>query len=208
MTEAEWLACDDPAAMLDFVGDYASDRKRRLFACACCRRIGPLLAEESRQALAVLERCTDGRGSRRELEDALAAAELVEVATFGPARAAARAVSSAWSAAEHARSAAAKTAADGVAERRHQAALLRCLFGPLPFRPPPAIDAAVLAWNDAAVPRIAAAIYDDRRFDDLPVLADALEEAGCADAELLGHCRGGGEHTRGCWPVDLVLGRA
>src|SRR5262249_62080708 len=78
------------------------------------------------------------------------------------------------------------------AELAAQAALLRCLFGALPFRPPPLIDAAVLAWNDAAVPRIAAAIYEERRFDDLPVLADALEEAGCCDVALLAHLRGGG----------------
>src|SRR5262249_59117558 len=76
---------------------------------------------------------------------------------------------------------------------------------PSPRRP--RLDAWVLAWNDAAVPRIAAAIYEDRRFDDLPILADALEEAGCTDAELQAHCRGGGEHARGCWAVDLVLAK-
>jgi hypothetical protein len=51
------------------------------------------------------------------------------------------------------------------------------------------------------------AIYDGRAFDRLPVLADALEEAGCQDADLLGHCRGAGPHVRGCWPVDLILGK-
>jgi hypothetical protein len=84
--------------------------------------------------------------------------------------------------------------------------LLHDLIGN-PFRPPPRLDASVLAWNDAAVPRVAAAIYEERRFEDLPILADALEEAGCTDAELLGHCRGG-EHARGCWAVDSVLRRS
>ena len=62
-------------------------------------------------------------------------------------------------------------------------------------------------WNDGTVRKLAQAIYDDRRFADLPILADALEEAGCADAAILAHCRGGGEYVRGCWVVDLLLGK-
>ena len=58
-----------------------------------------------------------------------------------------------------------------------------------------------------AVPRLASALYEDRAFDRLSLLADALEDAGCADAALLGHCRGGGEHVRGCWVIDLLLGK-
>jgi hypothetical protein len=50
-------------------------------------------------------------------------------------------------------------------------------------------------------------IYDDRRFQDLPILVDALEEAGCANVDILGHCRGPGPHARGCWVVDLILGK-
>src|SRR5262249_1220791 len=93
------------------------------------------------------------------------------------------------------------------AELAAQAALLRCLFGPLPFRPTPRLDATILDWNDAALPPVAPATEEERRFDDLPVLADALEEAGCTDAEMLGHCRSGGEHARGCWALDVVTGR-
>ena len=54
---------------------------------------------------------------------------------------------------------------------------------------------------------IAAAIYADRAFDRLPILADALEEAGCTNADVLLHCRQPGDHVRGCWVVDLVLGK-
>ena len=54
---------------------------------------------------------------------------------------------------------------------------------------------------------LAQAIYEERRFGDLPVLADALEEAGCTDADILSHCRGPGPHVRGCWVVDLLLGK-
>jgi hypothetical protein len=56
--------------------------------------------------------------------------------------------------------------------------------------------------------RIARAIYDERRWGDLPVLADALEEAGCTDREILDHCRRPGEHGPGCWVIDLLLGEA
>jgi hypothetical protein len=57
------------------------------------------------------------------------------------------------------------------------------------------------------VPNLAEGIYEQRRFQDLPILADALEEAGYADAALLEHLRGPGPHVRGCWVVDLILGK-
>jgi hypothetical protein len=62
-----------------------------------------------------------------------------------------------------------------------------------------------LAWNDGTVPRIAQDIYDEWAFDRLPILADALEDAGCDNADILAHCRQAGEHVRGCWVVDLLL---
>jgi hypothetical protein len=86
-----------------------------------------------------------------------------------------------------------------------QCAILHDIFGN-PFRPV-ALDPAWLQWDGGTVRKIAQAIYDDRAFDRLPVLADALEEAGCADRDLLDHCRSGGEHVRGCWAVDLLLGK-
>jgi hypothetical protein len=69
------------------------------------------------------------------------------------------------------------------------------------------IDPGWLTWNSGLVRRLAQGIYDEGRFSDLSVLADALEEAGCADADLLGHLRGPGPHVRGCWAMDLLLGR-
>ena len=90
---------------------------------------------------------------------------------------------------------------------KDQTLILRCIFGPLPFRPV-ALDPALLAWNDGTIPKMAQVIYDDRAFDRLPLLADALEDAGCADADMLGHCRTPGEHVRGCWVVDLLLGKS
>jgi hypothetical protein len=87
-----------------------------------------------------------------------------------------------------------------------QCALLRDIIGN-PFRPPMPLPHGALAWNEGTLRRIAQAIYDERAFDRLPVLADALEESGCTDTDILAHGRGGGEHVRGCWVVDLVLAK-
>jgi hypothetical protein len=86
-----------------------------------------------------------------------------------------------------------------------QITLLRDVFGN-PFRPM-AVDPSWLTWNDGTVVKLAQGIYDDRAFDRLPILADALEEGGCDDADILTHCRQPGEHVRGCWVVDLLLGK-
>jgi hypothetical protein len=92
-----------------------------------------------------------------------------------------------------------------IAEGAAQAGLLRCIFGN-PFRSV-TLDPAWLSWHGGLPVSIARRMYDSRDFSDMPVLADALEEAGCRDAEILGHCRSGGEHVRGCWVVDLLLGK-
>ena len=94
-------------------------------------------------------------------------------------------------------------------EARNQRELLLDVFGS-PFRPP-RVEAAWLAWNGGTVAKLARVIYRERRFADLPILADALEEAGCEDTTILSHCRGGAErgpaeHVRGCWVVDALLG--
>ena len=89
--------------------------------------------------------------------------------------------------------------------RQEAARLLHEILGN-PFRPVQ-VDPAWLAWRDGAAVKVAKSIYEERKFRDLPVLADALEEAGCGQEELLGHCRQVGGHVRGCWAVDLILGR-
>jgi hypothetical protein len=90
-------------------------------------------------------------------------------------------------------------------EYRRHCDLLRDLFGN-PFRPA-CLDPNWLTWGGGAVRKLAQGIYAAGRFQDLPVLADALEEAGCTDEAILSHCRSGGEHVRGCWAVDLLLGK-
>jgi hypothetical protein len=84
----------------------------------------------------------------------------------------------------------------------HAVSLLRDIAGnPIQVVPLPA------GWRTPVVLALAQAIYDERRFVELPVLADALEEAGCMDPAILGHCRGPGPHVRGCWLVDQLLGK-
>jgi hypothetical protein len=86
---------------------------------------------------------------------------------------------------------------------REQSQLLRCIFGN-PFRSA-SFDPAL---RTPAVLALAGTAYEERRFEELPLLADALEEAGCADDDLLAHLRSGGAHARGCWALDLILGKS
>jgi hypothetical protein len=109
----------------------------------------------------------------------------------------------------------AKKVWQGHAERIFQADLLRDIFGN-PFRPLPPFAPNLLAWNDGLVRRLAQSAYDDRQLPSghmdpahLAVLCDALLDAGCpADPEVLRHLRGLGPHVRGCFAVDLILGKA
>src|SRR5262249_53878542 len=85
-----------------------------------------------------------------------------------------------------------------------QAAVLRDLYGHL-FHADPLWVSRLQRTDE--VERISRTIYDDHSFAEMPVLADALEEAGCADADVLAHCRKPGEHARGCWVIDAILER-
>jgi hypothetical protein len=234
MNEAIWLACGNPGPMLMWVRGVASARKLRLFACACCRRIGHLLIDPRAQnALATAERFADGLAGDGERSAARKSAQQASqtravipwpTAPKWERRAASAvyyaAAADAWEAAEQARDLATEAllwraggydATEwqevGKAERLAQADLLRDLFGPLPFRSVP-VNPAWLAWDGGTVTKLAAAVYDERAFDRLPILADALEEAGCADEVILSHLRGPGPHVRGCWAVDLLLGKS
>jgi hypothetical protein len=88
------------------------------------------------------------------------------------------------------------------AERRVQATLIRDIFGN-PFRPVTFSP----AWRTDAVLTLARQMYDSRDFSAMPILADALQDAGCDNEDILNHCRSDGPHVRGCWVADLVLGK-
>jgi hypothetical protein len=235
VTEAEWLACNDPRKMLEYLRGKASDRKLQLFAVACCRHVWHLMEEEvCRSIVEVVERYADYLGSSQAVPLADALASSLNVSTlrsrlrqlrqsdlpdttlllgFEIACLAATAAvwmgawAAAWKAGPEARRAFyLSTGKSGHEEARVQAALLRDIFGNL-FRPV-SVDPSWLAWSGGTVPRMAQAIYDNRAFDRLPNLADALEEAGCTNPDILAHCRQPREHVRGCWLVDLLLGKS
>jgi hypothetical protein len=208
MTEAAWLSATDPEPMLHFLRGKASDRKLRLFAVACCRLVSDQIGDERfRQALDVAERFAEGEANEEERREA-------EAATRGawnmPAEAAARGALTedpfvaAAVAAHHAAWAA--PSSPRAMERTSQAALLRCLLGPLPFHLP-LLEASWLFSSDRIAVKLARTIYSERAFHLLPILADALEDGGCADELILTHCRGPGPHARGCWLVDCLLGK-
>jgi hypothetical protein len=217
VTEAEWLDGDEPMRMIDFLAWRTSKRKLRLFACACCRRIWDLLTDEaSRDAVEIAERHADGRATDWELNAAwrsieqmglLGASEAAQLACQFEAQTAAEAAV-AWAAVP-----CYGTNRDDLAENRILAGLARCVFGN-PFRRLPTLDPLWLSWQDGTIANLAQALYEERELPQgtldatrLSILADALEEAGCADEAILDHLRQPGLHVRGCWVVDLVTGR-
>jgi hypothetical protein len=245
MTEAEWLTCTDPQKMLGLLQGQASDRKLRLFACACCRRIGDFLSIGAPlEAVEVAERYADGRATNQERLVArsaviasaeaegtnlfddyeheliewgavpggwalMACLELLRGKGFEAVRVASDTASEVggdarrWRADEE--GARLSIEEDYSAEQNAQIRLLHDIFGN-PFCPV-SLKPAWLAWGPGSIPDLAQAIYEERAFDRLPILADALEEAGCTDASILDHCRGPGPHALGCWVVDLILGK-
>jgi hypothetical protein len=237
MTENEWLACTDPQKMLDFLRGRVSDRKLRLFAVACWWRAfnwlvsGDCLAakEKGRLFQDVAERAVqfaDGQAGAEDLRAASEAADEVLDPDYKEELAAVMmAVPDARDAADKTamlcRDFFAKLASDqawangandgtqrvewyraAAEEGREQARLLLDIFGNAVR--PVAVDSS---WLTSNVVTLARTSYDESTFDPLPILADALEEAGCDNADILNHCRQPGPHVCGCWVVDLVLGK-
>jgi hypothetical protein len=237
--------------MLEFIRGKASERKLRLFACACVRRAVTVNTFNwLGNAIESAERAADGRADwraaraalpvpsgdisapdfapRRPLEaiydafDAIVREEAVEGDAFPWVNSAA--VHTLYATARgitihayHAYARAREEKTEVVespedferthetAERKRQAAYARCIFGN-PFHPI-ILNPAWLSWHGGLPVSMTQRMYDSRDFADMPVLADALEEAGCQDQDILTHCRSGSEHVRGCWVVDLLLGK-
>jgi hypothetical protein len=228
MTEHEWLACNNAQKILALLQGKASDRKLRLFACACCRCIWHLLKDErARHAVEIAERYADGLIERESLIQAAQAVPMPEWPGSGPEIFNWRLVTGGsaadmtdprtyvWLTAESSGAeltpglVATKWVEDGArfVSAPIQAGMLHDLLGN-PFHALPAIDPSILVWNTAAVHRLAQSIYDDRAFTAMPVLGDALEEAACDNAAVLSHCRGSGPHIRRCWVLDILLEKA
>jgi hypothetical protein len=216
MTEAEWLACENPnyaLSALSAVG-VRTRRKDRLAAAAGLRHFWADLTAEQRRAVTAAEQYADGdirftelraaavrtgRGVSGTLPEAVArvthrvAADALWVVTLqflpvvfrepiytNPPFPQARAYA---------------------VRGRPVLAIFRDVYGN-PFRPV-SVDPR---WLTSPVVDLARTMYDARDFAAMPILADALEEAGCDNADILAHCRGLGPHVRGCWVVDLILG--
>lgn len=220
MTEAEWLACDDPREMIGRVLHSASARKLRLFAVVCCRCSRQLLLNsDHRRAVDLAERFADGHATEKELSKTYRRANTFALELyqhFESERAMRR-----WSEATAVLNAThvvtrnyhmsdyAADAAWHIHRAAHRnpnprlIALLHDIFGN-PFRPV-ALDPA---WLTSDVLALARGIYADRAFDRMPILADALQDAGCNQDDVLTHCRDANAvHVRGCWVVDLLLGK-
>jgi hypothetical protein len=217
MTVTEWLACEDPVRLLKSLGRGCCKRKRRLFGCACCRRVWHLIPDtRSRNAVLVAERFADGEASAIDLKEAKTRAKVAydkskgcgppyhrhhsATACYCVAMKNAGDAIHAW----HGSVAAVQVAGgDWHVERAALVHLLRDIFGN-PFRP----VTVEPGWLTSDVVALARSIYDERNFTATPILADALQDAGCENADVLSHCRDPQlTHVRGCWVVDLVLGK-
>jgi hypothetical protein len=213
MTEAEWCPCDEPARMFSFLAQRVRPRKARLFAVACCRLAWSAFRDErSRNLIDVAERFADQLASRAEMRAAAKAALAAELEAArheqGPEGLAA------WYAADAAvmLSGTGEWDASAVSAvsfkltmvlgRARQAEVIRELFGN-PFRP---VESAV-DWRSEQVVVLARTVYANRDFSDMPLLAEALQQVGCAETSVLAHCRQPAPHYRGCWVVDLILGK-
>jgi hypothetical protein len=216
--ESDWLKLPDLDRLLRSLCQQPSDRKLRLISAACCRRIeGVLLDARCREAIERLEEFADGSTTARQFRRAATAAKKAESEhrvnhlqpwpSFKAVRLAMTLESELPSlggtlltyAVEASRSAA-EAQLNSLVEELAQAEIGRDILGN-PFRP---VEFAP-GWRNESVVAIARQIYDDRDFAIMPILADALEDAGCNNPEILSHCRGPGPHVRGCWVEDLIL---
>jgi hypothetical protein len=218
MTEAEWLERAMPGVMLRFLGDRASPRKLRLFKCTCadfvCRSLlrrnaPPALAaawaavdEPSDQSVVEAAGVTDSAPNPGSEEYHFHLVLESAVHPSGPRGAAQARRSIEALAVELAKNHGEDTAAASQASRTAMASFIRDLFGN-PFRP------VILdpSWLTSTVTTLARQMYDSRDFGPMPILADALQDVGCNNADVLSHCRSSDPHVRGCWVVDLVLGK-
>jgi hypothetical protein len=227
VNESNWLASANPHHLLQVLEGLGiqSGRQFRLAAAAFCRRAWVQLTEGQRRAVELAESFADGRAKFEAMRAAARDCLPVKGGSVGAARAAAEVthrepllaatgalyhlLGASWGGPKLLSHPGGGFWIDPAQWQREcgvLCGLLRDIFAN-PFRPLPAIEPAWLEWHGGTVPKMASAIYEGSRFEELPILADALEEAGCADAAILAHCRQPGDHARGCWLVDLLIGK-
>jgi hypothetical protein len=221
MNEGDWLEGTDPIRLLAFVHGRVSDRKLRLFVVAYFRTVWNAWKDSQTQtawnAIDLAEKYADGLASDHQLLAAHASVVpgkghfddlgLWFIYTNACAATAVNIYEAFVDATQSYN--AAHTAPDApsiiAADRLERCQLIRDVVGN-PFRPI-SIASNWLIAKDGAVPKLAEQIYDKRGFDNLPCLANTLEDVCCDDADLLAHCREPGPHVKGCWAVDAVLGK-
>jgi hypothetical protein len=210
MTEAQWLTSAGHAPMLNHLGQRMTPRKGLLFGCACARQMWQYLTlDVNRKAVETSEAFADGEVSRRVQRHAWQELEWEPVMYWewpidmvsgglGYRPVTQRII-------DERRLDHFPEKRDYVRRDRDWCDVIRELFGN-PFRPI-VLDCPWRTWNGGMIPALALGIYEERAWERLPILADALEDADCADEGLLAHCRGPGPHYRGCWAVDTLLER-
>jgi hypothetical protein len=227
MTEHEWTSGVDPRAMERFLRRRTSARKARLYACACCRHVWGLIEDAGSRLTEEQLRLARQAWTEAEAMDEARRRHAVEVAeAYADGKAPGEQLRRAWREADEAaipygydvynmvvdasspdlelNGDIAATAANHAPDTSLDpyCEFLRCIGGN-PFRPA-ALDPR---WRTPDVVGLAWAIYDGKAFERMPLLADALMDAGCEDEQVIAHCRGSGPHVRGCWVVDLVLNK-
>jgi hypothetical protein len=220
--EAEWHELKDPGLLFTCLRFVGRDRQWRLFALACCRRILHFFpTDAAKELLDLAERTVDGLATETELNTAREAFAPTqqdgggeEVLTFAR-KAIAAATGGIWPdraahdalAFAHSAFLKAQQTPDRLIKCRdeslQQSHLLRDIFGN-PFRP---IQFKQYVWLKPEVRTLAQEIYDNWAFGRLPELAGALRKARCRNRQILGHCLGPEPHVRGCWVLDLLLGK-
>jgi hypothetical protein len=234
MTERDWLTSADPLGMLDELfplrgvdSTEPQPRRSRLYLIACARRAWGSLPGVCRAVVTAAERVYARRETDRKLRDEVyphaealvhcrGEAEAVNaigrgLVDLGHARAAdvwadADVESGRWSGFAHLAFYPFYRSTPNyhrIPAELHSAELLREVFGNPAARRPP-LEAA---WFTENVVRLAAHADAAADFAVLPILADALQEAGCDRADVLDHLRGTCPHVRGCWVIEEILGR-
>ncbi len=217
MTADEWERATDKAITAT-VRDLGP-RRARLLTCHCCRLLSHVLPPVAEAAIALIEDYADeGRGDNlRKAARAVGAIRLEQFAAI-PRDQFTRQSAVAWALTSIDLAASQTAPHAGVSDvhrvftileritsetaRQRTYPLFKDLYLATKWRNP-----SILQWRTSTAVAITARMYESRDFGPMPILGDALQDAGCEDAAVLDHCRGPGPHVRGCWVVDLVLGK-
>jgi hypothetical protein len=205
MTEKKWLETTDWRPLRRAKSRIDNKRKTRLFCAACCRRVAHMFDEpRSDAALAVAERLADGLVTEEKRAEAEQTSH--EAINYPPtplAQAWARdavwrtvRADNVWDGAESCL----KATSHNTDEVAAQTVLFRDIFGN-PYRKVKCEQ----SWLTSDVLLLANGIYSERAFDRMPILADAIQDAGCTCDAVLDHCRAADPHALGCWVLDLLL---